>query len=143
MVHDLIPMMRTMMQETSSDILAYKTLIMVTIETTAIDTGEPRKCALWTIIPYDRSYSEHLVARECINGQLVLIARRENRCDIVGYFTFTHQLCGTNLAWCNSDGKWLIRLDYPQRSDIVVSELVQNEIWWGGKYELSGEVKRL
>ncbi|KAE9369758.1 hypothetical protein N431DRAFT_427906 [Stipitochalara longipes BDJ] len=143
MVHDVIPMMRTLMQQTPTDVLASKTLVMVIIETTAIDTGEPRMCALWAIIPYDRSYSDHMVARECTNGQLVLIARREDQCDIVGYLTFTDQLCGTYLAWCNTAGEWLIRLDYPQRSDIVVAELVQNDIWWGGKYELSKEVKRL
>ena len=143
MVHDLIPMTRTLMQDTPTDVLAQKTLIVAVIETTAIDTGEPRMCALWSIIPYDRSYSDHMVARECTNGQLVLIARREDRCDIVGYLTFTDHLRGTYLAWCNTDGEWLIRLDYPQRSDIVVSELVQNDIWWGGKYDLSREVKRL
>lgn len=100
-------------------------------------------CTLWTIITYDRSYSELMVARECVNGQLVLIARRGDRCDVVGYLTLTDQLCGTYLAWCNTEGKWLTRLDFPQRSDIVVAELVKNEIWWAGKYELSNEIKRL
>jgi Heterokaryon incompatibility protein (HET) len=143
MVQDIVPMARSVLERTPSEVLASKALVVVTIETTAIDSGEPRMCALWTIIPYDRSYSELMVARECVNGQLVLIARRQDRCDIIGYLTFTDQLCGTYLAWCNTEGKWLTRLDFPQRSDVVVAELVKNEIWWAGKYELSNEVKSL
>jgi hypothetical protein len=102
--YNIVDKISELLRDIPTTELASKALILITINTTSIDSNELRKCALWTIVPYDRQHGQIMVGREVVNGQLVLIVRREDCCDIVGYLALTDQLSGTHLAWCQDDG---------------------------------------
>jgi hypothetical protein len=139
-VYNIVDKIGELLRDTPTTELASKALILVTINTTSIDTNEPRKCALWTIMPYDREHGQTMVGREVVNGQLVLIVRREDCCDIVGYLALTDQQSGTHLAWCQDDGTWAKKLDVPQRADIIDARIAYNDVWWAGKYAVGQDV---
>jgi hypothetical protein len=71
----------------------------------------------WAIVPSDIQQSELIVAREAMNGTLVLATRRESNYFIAAYLTLTDHLCGTFLVNTDSSGYCDIVLKRPERSD--------------------------
>ena len=136
-VHDIVDKIGELLKDTPTQVLASKALTVVTINTTSIDTNEPRKCTLWTIVPYNRTHDQFMIGREVVNGQLALVVQREDCCEIVGYLALTDQQSGTHLAWCQNEGKWVTKLDVPQRADKLDSRLTLNDVWWAGKFALA------
>jgi hypothetical protein len=83
----------------------------------------------WAVCPSTaiRDREALFIAREELNGTLVLARRREedssNQTSIVAYLTLTDQQSGTFLIPVSPEGQITLMLKTPQRSDIVNSKL--------------------
>jgi hypothetical protein len=101
-------------------------LVVVDVPVTSMipwKNGAPvgqRHMAAWAICPRRVRSSSLEVAREGLNGTLVL-AKADGVPEAVAYLTVTHAQCGTYLLVADGTGEIKIDFNPPQRSDIMVT----------------------
>jgi hypothetical protein len=79
-----------------------------------------RHVAAWAICPRSVRASSLEVAREGLNGTLVLVEDKRAP-KAVAYLTVTHAQCGTYLLAADDTGEIKIDFEPPQRSDIMMT----------------------
>ena len=79
-----------------------------------------RYLSAWTICPRNVHSSPLKVAREALNGTLVL-ATADEGLEAVGYLTLTHGQSGTYLLPADENGDINIDFVFPQRSDVMIT----------------------
>jgi hypothetical protein len=75
-------------------------------------------CA-WAICPANTPFKELFVAREALNGTLVLATESGGRAHVVAYLTVTDQHSGSYLVDTDEDGQIFILNTTPGRSDLL------------------------
>jgi Heterokaryon incompatibility protein (HET) len=78
----------------------------------------------WAVCPSDVPLKDLFVAREDLNGTLVLALKRRKSVHVVAYLTVTDQQSGTFLIRTDEDGQVDLLLKTPQRSDYICSALL-------------------
>jgi hypothetical protein len=79
-----------------------------------------RRLPVWAVCPRRVRSSSLRMAREGLNGTLVLVEAAGNP-EAVAYLTITHAHCGTYLLPADDTGKIHIDIKPPQRSDIMMT----------------------
>lgn len=99
---NVIPMIEELFDKTSTGNLAAKSLVTVSITVKDFQTSYPFQS--WAIIPSHIVQHSLRVARESLNGTLVLATVASNgKAEIVVYLTMTHQRHGTYLIQCSEE----------------------------------------
>ena len=72
--------------------------------------------SLWSVVPADIHSDSMFVAREPMNGTLVLATRRDGKSYIVAYLTLTDHISGTSLVSTDSQGHIDLCLKLPRKT---------------------------
>jgi hypothetical protein len=75
----------------------------------------------WAMCPKAAMHSSVFVAREGLNGTLVLAKQRSKACSVISYLTGVDKMSGAYLLPIDLEGKLAIPLRSPQRPDIQVA----------------------
>ncbi|KAH7069378.1 heterokaryon incompatibility protein-domain-containing protein [Paraphoma chrysanthemicola] len=79
----------------------------------------------WAICPADTDLSGCFVARESLNGTLVLAkSLQDGNCVVLAYLTITDQQSGTHLIKVNERGEMSMIFRTPMRGDLINSNII-------------------
>lgn len=101
-ITDVIVNIEGLLKETPKPCLDSK--LLVTVSVGVMDHGTKSKFNAWAFIPAETKISELFVARESLNGTLVLATTTLGKSQILAYLTMTHQRYGTYLIKSSEEG---------------------------------------
>lgn len=119
------------LENAATEDLTNKQFIVVKVDFQASFKPETKKLMfLWAICPAceEEAVQSHVVARESLNGTLVLAKSQEGGSTLrpMAYLTMTDLMCGTLLVRVAGDGRIDITLRTPVRGDIISNSLLNN-----------------
>lgn len=82
--------------------------------------GQVATCYAWAIVPASLNRGNLFVARESLNGTMVIASSEKERTRIVAYPTVSDAMSGTFLIPCDQNGEINIFLRVNKRSDTTV-----------------------
>ena len=94
---------------------------VLVIASIPITNPQDKKLCAWAVCPAHLSAKDLFVAREGLNGTLVLATKRNEFTHIVAYLSLTDNECGTLLIKVDEQGKIEMSFNTPRRSDMGFS----------------------
>lgn len=107
-----------------------------------VTNASGNKFCAWAVCPANGPPEDLLVAREDLNGTLVLATERNKMAHIMAYLTFTDNECGTFLIKTDKRGNISIPLKMPSRSDMGFMPQAEGPDWANREFRATINLKK-